>query len=103
VAPRPVDQHDDSVAKADEVDEVQGEPRQPPGCTPDDPSPRELGDGRTPADRRHHAAVAVGEAGRRLARGPVEDLAGGMVTGLVGDLSDLREQSRRPVVLGSPR
>ena len=61
VPPRPVDEDDDLVAEADQVDEVQAQPGQPAERAPHDPATAELGDGRPTPDGGHDPLVLVGE------------------------------------------
>jgi hypothetical protein len=61
VAPRPVDEDAQSVAKSDQVPQVQAEPREPSERPLTTTPQGQLGDGGVAPDRRHDALVVVVE------------------------------------------
>ena len=90
VVPRPVDEHDDPVAEADEEHEVQPQPAEPPERAAEADPEGQLGDGGAPADRGHGALVHVAERSGAFAGRPPDDRAGHVATALDRDRCELR-------------
>src|SRR5437016_7552338 len=65
VIPRPVQQHEQLVAKSDELDDVDHQPHHP-RREPGEPDPPDVGDGGVPTDGREGAGIAVAERHGRL-------------------------------------
>ena len=101
VVPRPVDEHVGPVAEADEVHEVQAEPRHPADEPGEAQAVRELGDRVVAADRRHRPLVVVVERLGRQALEAPGDLATDVPAALDRRLGDLRQQPARPAVVGA--
>ena len=100
VAPRPVDEDANAIAKAHEIQEVQAQPGPPSEGALDHRKVGNLGDGGPPPDGCHDALVDEVESLGRLTVEQAQDLARGVTTRLDGDRRELGIELRRIAPLG---
>ena len=90
IRPRPLDEHDEAIAEADQIEDVHEEPDQPADQAAQ-PEPPEIGNRRGPANRSQVAEIVIVKRPQRLVLDRAKDVMDGM--------PPIKIAARRPAIV----